>query len=448
MALAVLEHPLLQVGEVGRESKRPSWVRLDRIDLRNHIAWHAVEDASQSEALVLEISQASHDTPFTHIETRPGWKINAIHCPAVNFIEAVFTYSHTIGDGTSGKVFHLTVLEKLNGSSADTPVQLNGHILEVPLVANFTPTSEELLKLKLTPDFILGEFFKLFRPQRFAPAIRSCDSWAPIRLGPLNSRIRIVRVEDETLQVCLKACRQHGTTLTGLIHALALASLVARTTDGDDDTTKGGVQSGTPMSMRRFTRRPGLDAERTVMNCVTYCFHRAEAAEVAKLRAPAGGKAADGGEREATVWAVAARVREDLVRQLDRGTKNEISGMLRFVPDHRPLLAGHGRKPRQNSLECSNLGVMDGGAGAASKEASAEPGPWTIDQALFSQSTCSSGPAISINPIAVKGKGLSISFCWQGEVVSDAVAEGVAADTEAWLKQLGREGHLSLSSKC
>lgn len=415
VALTVLEHPLLQVGAVGSESKRPSWVRLDRIDLRNHLAWHTVEDASQSGALAREISQAAHNTRFADLETRPGWKINAVYCPVENHIEAVLAYSHSIGDGTSGKVFHLTLLEKLNVSSADAPVGLEGHILELPPVANFTPTSEELLKTRLSPAFVITELFKHFRPQRFSPALRGCNSWAPIRPGPLNTQIRVVRVENKALQGCLKACRQHGTTLTGLIHALALASLVARTTSD----TQGDIQSGTPISLRRFVRQPGLDAERTIANCVSYCFHRFGEGELEKLLAPAG--------REETIWATAAHVREDLVRQLDGGTKNERGGMLKFISDHRSLLARDSRKPRQTSLECSNLGVLDGGAGAASNEASAEHGSWTIDQALFSQSACAVGPGVSINPLAVQGKGLCITFCWQGGVVSDAVVEGLAS---------------------
>lgn len=446
VALTVLEHPLLQVGVVGSETKCPSWVRLDQIDLQNHITWHTAEDASQSEALVLETLHAAHDTPPTHMETRPGWKIHAIHCPADSHIEVVLAYSHIIGDGTSGKIFHLTLLEKLNASNTGTPARLDGHILEVPPVANFTPTSEELLKIRLTPAFVLAELFKLLRPKRFGPALRSCDSWGPIRLGPLSTRIRIVKVGNEALPGCLKACRQHGTTLTGLMHALALASLVARTASD----TKGGVQNGTPISMRRFAQQPGLEAERTIMNCVAYCFHMFGEKELEKLRAPAGRASADGegaDDREATIWAMAARVRGDLARQLDQGTKNDLGGMLKFVGDHRSLLAGEGRKPRQTSLECSNLGVLDGGAGAASKEASAEHETWTIDQALFSQTACSTGPAITMNPIAVQGKALSISICWQGGVVSDAVAQGLAADMEAWLNQLGREGHLRLKSE-
>lgn len=460
VALAVLEHPLLQVGVVGSETKCPSWVRLDRIDLRHHITWHTAEDGAQSEALVFATSQAAHDAPFTHPETRPGWKIHAVHCPAENHLEVIFAYRHTIGDGTSGKVFHLTLLEKLNVPNTDTPVLLKGHVLEVPPVANFTPTSDELLKIKLTPAFVLAELVKLLGPRRFGPAIRSCDSWAPNQPGPLNTRVRFFRLGDEALRACLGACRQHGTTLTGLVHALALASLVARTA-GDGP---GRVQSGTPISMRRFARRPGRDPERTVMNCVSYCFHRFDAGELEKLRPPpparrvpaAGGEeeeAADddddeNDDREAAIWAVAARVRGDLVRQLGRGTKNELGGLLKFVSDHRGYLAGAARKPRQTSLECSNLGVLDGGAGAALEEASAEHEPWTIDQALFSQSANLTGTAVAINPIAVQGKVLSVSFCWQGGVAGDAVVEGLAADVEAWLNQLGREGHLKLKREC
>ena len=63
---------------------------------------------------------------------------------------------------------------------------------------------------------------------------------------------------------------------------------------------------------------------------------------------------------------------------------------MKFVGDLRAFHASEGRKPRHTSLECSNLGVMDGGAG-----------PWTIDQAFFSQSALLNGPAVSINSIAV-----------------------------------------------
>ncbi|ELQ44323.1 hypothetical protein OOU_Y34scaffold00092g16, partial [Pyricularia oryzae Y34] len=74
VAGVVRQQPLLRVGLLGEDSRRPKWVELDKIELANHVKY-VTQTADQE----LQDSQDEFllDAKFENLETRPGWRMLA-----------------------------------------------------------------------------------------------------------------------------------------------------------------------------------------------------------------------------------------------------------------------------------------------------------------------------------------------------------------------------------
>ncbi|KAK8044330.1 hypothetical protein PG993_004354 [Apiospora rasikravindrae] len=541
VALAVLEHPLLQVGLVGESSKAPVWVRLDRIDLHNHIQWQTVDvdvdfgsgsggggggGSGSMDAALEDVIKVQHDTPYPDLETRPGWKMVVLRSPDLDYLEAFFGLNHANADGESAKIFQQTLLEKLNLLSSTTSsssvadnltsfLSPEGVLTLPPMTASvLTPAHESLVDLTMSLPWILSiALIQMFPARMRSHPLRHLP-WAPQRPVPVRTALRLVHVDAAALRRVLDACRGHNTTLTGLVQAMSITSLAMQTrttTTSQDMTAKQKTKSppppplvlGTPVSMRRYMQRPSSsqqvqDPERTMVNSVTYCFHRYHGRRLLSLYELAG-KVVDRGEHnynaerrlEDALWEQASRVRRQLEDKLAKGTRNDLTALMRFIPDFRGRMAEEMRadRPRDVTLEVSNLGVIDGSgdvvvkpktplqqravkdccssstssavaekAGGTQDSAvvvgeeqedvgmeSREREKWMIERAMFTQSGIPHGVAIVVSLIAVKGKGLTIAVNWQSGLVDEGVAAGLAADLEAWLGSLGRGEHLTFS---
>lgn len=358
--------------------------------------------------------------------------------------------SYHRGDGKSGKIFHQSLLTALNleaGGKNTTP--LVDRSFEVPAIAAFTPPLEQLLKFSVSSGFLISEGWQALSPA-FLTAHSPYDvAWAPPKLKPCTTRISLITVEEDNLQAVLKICREHKTTLTALAHALTLLSLSNRL----HQDKALAFEIGTPICLRHLiTANPPPDLkinmERTVVNSVAYWMYHFDKDLVAKIRQQIG-HAKNAKEStvdlENTIYSVATTLRQELTKKLESGAKNDTLGLTKLVGDWRTFVKDRLKKPRTTSWEVSNLGVLDGQA-PKEVDGGSNAEQWTIERAIFTQSATITGPALCINPIAVKGKGLTMTNTWQIEVVDDELALGVSRDLETWLNILGKTGHIPFVS--
>lgn len=447
-AQAILEHPLLQVGQINENSTKPSWVRLDRIDLHNHVKWRTVPESENYEDVLQKILEWQINHRFTHLDTRPHWRSVILRPPNFNFIDVVFAWDHTAGDGISGKVFHQSFLASLNAqSSAKTIRILKDRSFDVPAHA-LTPPLEKLLKFPISCGFLLTEGWHTLKPPSLAFDFPYAVTWAPIQHESCTSRLCLVTVKEDALQVILEACRQHRTTLTGLIHALTLVYMATRLSVDEAPA----FQTGTPICLRRFIPRspekfPGLDMEHTVANSVTYWLYNFDKDILTKVRQLVSNLSASPEselELEATVWSAAAELRQKLSNKLKSPLRNDTLGLTKFVGDWRSFVKDQLKIPRTVSWEVSNLGVIDGEA-QKEKDEQSDGEEVTLEHAIFTQSAAVAGPAIIINPFTVKGKGLTMTCVWQVEVIDEQLAKGLTSDLEIWLSRLGDHGRMTFN---
>ncbi|KAI1111501.1 hypothetical protein F5Y14DRAFT_310715 [Nemania sp. NC0429] len=477
LARVVLEHPALRLEVTDADTRRPAWVAVDKIDFAHHIRWEDIsgEDTSSTVRygeMLRERIEKLLDEPLVRIAGRPQWRVLLLFKKSAKpFLDIVFVYSHALGDGTSGKIFHQTLLRLLNASaSPSTPTcmppsgeetetetsvpVLTGRVLRIPPTARpLPPPIEKMSRFTLSAKFALSTAWRELRPPGLAPSRSSHAHWAPIRPTPFRTRLRVFDIEPGVLRGILTATRTHKTTVTGLLHALVLVSMAAHIPASDATAFVGA----TALDLRRHVgaHGPVSDPKRTMANYVSMMGHEYDEDLVCEVReALSSGKHEediDGGHGALSpalvglIWQCAARVRGEIQKRLDQGLKNDVVGLMKLVPDWRAQFRNEASKARPFSFVVTNLGVLDGAGTQPDKDVEENSGGdspvaeyWTAEHSVFAISTEVCGAAFQVSPITVRGGALCVSCSWQDCVVDVKLGEAIVADLERWLRFLGR----------
>ncbi|KAI1421142.1 alcohol acetyltransferase-domain-containing protein [Xylaria sp. FL1777] len=461
IARVVIDQPALRIDVVSAETKRPAWVAVDQIDFANHVQWVDISSDNETSDNVTTTSEMLQDRierrldePHAIVAGRPRWRVLVLFKNGGDpFLDIMFDYSHALGDGTSGKIFHETLLRILN-TPTSTPTApgevetrapaLTNRILSIPSTAStLRPPAEKIGKFAVSAKFAVTTVWKELQPPAFSSASAAQARWAPIRTAPYKTRFRAFSVQADVLRGILAACRKHKTTVTGLLHALLLASMASRIPARDATAFTGS----TPLDLRRHLvdvdveTCPDFDARRTMADYVSAMAHEFDADVVRRIRdAAKSGDVGQGGDDAIApalvdlVWQCAARVRGEIQKRLDCGLRNDIVGLMRLVPDWRAQFRAEARKARPNSFVVSNLGVLDGRLDLEKRDAES----WSIVHSTFAISAEVCGAAFQVSLISVRDGALCIGCSWQDCVVDLKLAEAIVVDLERWLQFLGK----------
>ncbi|KAL1870742.1 Alcohol acetyltransferase [Diaporthe australafricana] len=449
IAGTVLKHPVLQVAIIDANSKSPVWAQLETIDLRQHVTWRFNSSAADLDGLLQGLIGDEVDATYPELDTRPGWRITVVRPQDTNLLEILFTYNHPHCDGLSGKIYHESLLQSLNTATPGTDtentmdttsiIRLPDSPLELP------PPVEDIRKLPLTIPFILKTMWEEWGPTALT-AKPTLARWGPIP-SPFKTQVRAFTVEaDDALANILLACRQHDTTLTGLLHALTLASIASQL----PEDVAPAFASGTTVDMRRHVDShppacPWLQPDCTMGNFVTIMTHELDRGLVSEVRSFLSRSEGEGAGRCREVlsnevldliWSAAAAVRRELEHRLEMGLRDDIVGVMRFVGDWQQEMASAARRPRRHSWWITGIGVMDGTAKADSGHS--DENSWAIQRAQFALSTETTAAAINISPLTVAGERLCVTGSWQDCLFDVSFGERVMADLECWLSQLAQ----------
>ncbi|KAK4128293.1 hypothetical protein N657DRAFT_607509 [Parathielavia appendiculata] len=395
VANVVLAIPFLSVGIVGEDTNKAAFVQCPSIDLEHHVEYVEEEgtESGTQDSVLLRILENQHDRPWPEIEHRPPWKLTVIVRDSAPedgriVLDAVFAVHHAVADGRSTALFHRKLLGELNHSSGQ-PAQLMGRVLDVKGagVGELVRPQEELVKFDLSWGFLLQTLWGELAPawlRRQQPAA----PWAGkvITPAPCRTRLRLVTVPAVTVTGVLAACREHQTTLTPLLHALALASL-ARHVPEDEAVA---FHSSTPIDLRPFIDSNSFlgGRSRDLFGVfVTGQYHTFGTSTITTLRAE---PSLD------QIWRVAVDLRGSMKQHINNIPRNDIMGVLGWITDWRKFWLSKVGKPRQQTWEVSNIGSMPGGH-AEREETS---GRWKIGRSHMSQGATVTGAAISISPFA------------------------------------------------
>jgi hypothetical protein len=443
VARVVLAQPHLHVGLTGENSNNPAFVRLDCLDIRNHVDWRSFDDSSHLETLYLELMQLQLDSQYDHLSTRPGWRVIVQHQVGAESMQVLYVWNHLHHDGISAKIFHQHLLRNLHENFVQNKEPIlkvsegsDNWILRLPDPSDKLPPNPELLTpWPLSLPFLLKVLWKELKALFISPPDDMHAHWAPIQSSPVTTRFRSFMVDTDTVSKVVRACRAHQTTLTGLVQALVLVSMACALED-----MKGFV-SRTPYDLRHIlpshmTQYPWLQPKESMCNYVSIVDHEFNAELVTTIRSKITAESIDSSlsaEVMDLVWPVAARVRREIQARLDLGVRDEVTGIMKYVSNWRDKMQREALKPRYLSWLVTNLGVLDKGIADPTEQGEG----WSLRRAEMILSRKVRSAAISVSIVTVKGEQMSVACSWQDCVVDSGIGERLTSNVERWLKQIG-----------
>lgn len=430
IAHVVLAIPSLSVGIAGEDTNTPRFVQRPSINLDDHFEYlektDTVPDARGS--TLLGILEAQHDRLWPDIENRPPWKLTIVVWDMASeddimMFDVVFAVHHSIADGRSTAILHATLLEELNRCSG-APAQLSGRILNITGPHELVPPLEEQVKFTTSWGFLTRTLWRELGPA-WLQGQQPPAPWTgkPVTPEPCRTRLRLLAIPAVDMPGILAACRRNQTTLTPLLHALALAAFARRV---PPDELKA-LRSSTPIDLRPFISdgSQARGSRRPFGVFVTTHSHVFDSDTITALRE---------GPLEDEIWRLAADLRRNMKQHVGNIPSDDIISMLRYVTDWQKFWLSKVGKPRQDTWEVSNIGSMPGGHGENNSAADS----WKIQRSTMSQGATVSGAAVSISVAGVTGGDVGIALGWQEGIVDAEVVDGLAGDLEAWLCRLGR----------
>lgn len=450
----IMRHPMLQVGMINATSKTPSWIQLQSLDLTQHIKWLYVGEHDDFELMVQKTFRVQLDDRFPDLSIKqPGWKITVIRQGNAPVMEVLLTWNHPQFDAMGAKVLHEDFLEMLNraenGSYERTG--LDGDILRLPQAPPLLPTPiESLVGLPTDLKFLAKEFWEEARPQ-FLNRDVSQAAWCPIRSLPYKTQFRAFFVDNASLLAILALCRQNKTTITGLLNGLALIAFSSHL----DSTVAPAFQGATVIDHRRNlppapSGVPWVRSGRAVSNYVTLMPHRFGTKLVARIRSklPADDAASEegrdlSGDLLRELWAVSSQNRQEIVRRLDAGVRNDVIGLFKHVRDWQGTMKDIAKKRRLFSWLVTNLGVLDGTGNTSTtrlnntkSDNDDDQTTWSITRAQFGLSAEIPGAAIEFAVVSVAGGGMCVGANWSDAAVDVVLGERIVADLKRGLEGL------------
>ncbi|KAF3760729.1 hypothetical protein M406DRAFT_342924 [Cryphonectria parasitica EP155] len=470
----VMDHPTLQVGVANPDSRKPSWVQLASLDLQHHIRWHFLDAEADIDKTLLQTAGLQVDTKFTDLQHRPGWFLDMLHQDNAEFLDIVYTWNHVHHDGMSGKIFHEDLLEALNSPTKTQKVHqhINKHTLTLPIQPpKMPPPLEDVCKLPLSFKTLARGALEVHGAAVFDKS-PSLAHWIPIHLTPFQTQLRRFTIESDALGKIVRACRQHQTTVTGLLQALAFVSIASQL----DEQTATAFRAGTALNLRRHmptgpSTYPDFRPHRTMACYVSMLTHEFDVALVRTIRAKR--SPSDAADAAATAkgpallredllneaWSGASSVRSEIATKIEKqGLRKDNLSLMRFIWDWRQYFMDLAKRPRQLSWVVSNIGVIDGtrfeagttapsaaaaaAAAATTTAPAADDGPeesWSICQGLFAVSPETTNGGVCIAVLTAAGGQTCVTGTWQDCIFDVSLGERVMDDMERWLGQIASE---------
>ncbi|KAK4177677.1 alcohol acetyltransferase [Triangularia setosa] len=419
IASVVLDIPSLSAGIRDEDTFSPYFVSLSAINLQLHLEY--VEVSGDHDAELVQKLQDQHDQYFPDISCRPPWKVIIVFVPhqedGLLDFHVIFAVHHSIADGRSTAAFHTKLLDELSFPSG-RPVQLSNHILSLPPGQQLSPPLEEVVAFAQSWSFLLGTLFRELSPAWFSGPSRAMP-WTgkPITPEPFQTNLRLIAIPAGAAQSVLTVCREHGTTLTPLLHSLVLASLAKFVPAKDAQA----FCSSTPIDLRPFVSGSSSNEQHGVLFgvLVTTQTHHFELQEV------------HGDWNEDEIWTTAVNLKGRIKEHLEAVPKNDIMSMLSWVSDWRKFWLSKLGTPRQTTWEVSNIGSIRG----TSDKSHSQPG-WQIRRSIMSQGATVAGAAIGVNVAGVASGDICITLSWQEGIVETNLVERMVLDLRRWLGQL------------
>ncbi|KAF3069482.1 hypothetical protein CFAM422_007365 [Trichoderma lentiforme] len=435
LATVVKDQPMLRVGITGDDTNDAHFTHIPSIDLRDQVSVVAVpcQSVQEYEDKVAEQQGREHDQKFQDLAVRPPWRITILRPSSDNagVVEQLkgqedvfFAFHHSLMDGTSGRRFHEMLLATPAYQGQQVPAEPE-HVLSFPEPSSLPEPQEQVVNFTLSISYTVKTLWTALGPTFLQPPKQPIWNALPVDFSlPYKTRVKPIDISPEVLTALLSACRQHSVTITALLHSLVLTSLSSRI---PSPTEAPAFAASTPISLRPFTS-PSMDpAYVTSLRClVAATVHHFSPEMVSALRAP-------DADINALIWQNALHVKDHLADKLSSLPHDDVSGMLKYVSDWFSFWRGRDGRPRTESWEISNIGVLK------NPETQQADVP-RATRMLFTNGAMAAGAPVAVNVASVAGDKLTIGLSWHDSVLKEEVADWLAEDLSSYAAKFYETG--------
>jgi len=400
------------------DTPEPKWVRLESIDLSRVVSIVDIDPKSNLDTAL----QTAHTIEFEPVDELPLWRVvifaldSQLKANNDSFSFGVgFFFHHGIGDGLSGKAFHLSFLPALNELSDTKFIQQSTiQIPKLPLIPNVELNAE----FPVTIWFALKQIINEFVFSRASPL-----SWT----GPLvpttppttrpTINIRSFSLPSPAITTLLAKCRAEGTSLTALFAVLVARKLALMY------PTHSRFSSIIPFSLRKFSGHTPLD--------IGVYFSGATTSFSSETPLPSGHiscASPAAGSEDTALWD-SARAYKASIATLTSSPANQGVGLIKFVKNNLPgFFLGKLGKARENAFEISNIMSLDGTSGEVS-----------IERVHFTATLATFAVPFLVDVASVKGGDMTACVCWDPTVVEEKDAGEMSSWFEGQVRGLCEE---------
>lgn len=394
------------------DTQEPYFVRLPTIDLEQVVQFTQREHGIPSDASELneplpdldlqDLLQSEHNKPF--VAPNPYWRLHVLlDKEDMQRFTTAFVFHHALGDGMSGKAFHLSFLRAIQtASDGETPLSVTSP--RIPMLPNI----EEIHPMPLSFWFLAK---RIFQAKIYSP--RSPGLWTGSKIQlPTSTRLRLVPFSKALVEQLRKACRQERTTITALLQTVYARALFKHLPESFTLLNCTGA-----FSCRRFLPDIITDESMGVFTAdMNESYTRAAVSPADSAAFP---------------WEEARRSRQTIQAALDLKGADTGPNLLKFVNDYQQeLCLSKVGQDRDKSFEVSNIGVVPSTSG---------PDEPSIQGMVFSQCASVIGNAIGVSVVTGGDGSLVLAISWQEDVVEDELIDASIESTRDELRHLGRD---------
>ncbi|KAL7949722.1 alcohol acetyltransferase [Trichoderma barbatum] len=436
LATVVKDQPMLRVGITGDDTNNAHFTHIPSIDLRNHVSVIAVpcQSVQEYEDRVAEHQGWEHDQMYEDLAVRPPWRIAILRPSSDNADvqaqlkgqeDVFFAFHHSLMDGTSGRRFHEMLLTTPPYQGQQPPVEPE-LVLSFPEPPSSLPEpQEQVVNFTLSISYTLKTLWSALGPSILQAPKQPIWNAIPIDISmPYKTRVKPVDISPEALSTLLSACRSRSVTITALMHSFVLASLSSRIAS---PTEAPAFAAATPINLRPFASSMDPAYVSSLRCMVAATTHHFSPNAVSALRAP-------GADTTALIWQNAEVVKTELTTKLNSMPKDDIMAMLKFIGDWFSFWRGRDGKPRAESWEISNIGVLK------NPDAAQQADVPRVTRMLFTNGAMAAGPPVAVNIASVAGSKLTVGLSWQDAVVTDELMDQLAEDLGSYAAKFHETG--------
>lgn len=419
--------PYLSVVVKDKHTEKSAYEAVSSIYLENHVSIiHDDKLSDNEETAALEHSLPSIlDRPWP--ADIPPWRIVVLPLApqgsAVKRCFIAFAFSHTLGDGIVGHIFHRTFLEALQQSTGRGE---KDSFVVTPPSRTLPEPFDTTERLPISWKFLLSPLLAVYLPKsigqlfglRAAASTVDAGTWTGSRYfceqGSIPvSRVKILEIEAPLVQKALQVSRSHDAKITGMIHQFIVRAL-SKAIPNNDVTN---FVSQTAVNMRGSIDTP---VNTWGLYVSGYYEVHPRPSKATESLLPSG------------MWSAASSTTKKLAECAMRLQDQPIA-LLRYVPSIRDWTLGKVGQQRDSSYEVSNLVAFDSTGSDAN-------GNCKISKMVFVQPANVLSSPLAFNIVSVKGGSLMCTVSWQAGALDvpveetsfvDEICSSIRADFEA-----------------